>query len=104
MPFTTVSSLVTALLTELKKTYVTSDEVKDKKMRKRIKKTIEIVNSYHEMSNLIIKGNPFKHKKLSEHGDSVEADTNQAQAMQSVIEEENSEDTSSGSDVSSVYS
>ena len=28
-------------------------------MRKTIEKTIQIVNSYGELSNLIIKGNPF---------------------------------------------
>ena len=30
-------------------------------MRNNIKKTVEIVNSYPELSNLIIKNNPFRH-------------------------------------------
>ena len=50
---------MSAILTELKQTYVTAENQLDKKMRKTIEKTIQIVNSYGELSNLIIKGNPF---------------------------------------------
>ena len=38
---------------------MTAENKLDKKMRKTIEKTIQIVNSYGELSNLIIKGNPF---------------------------------------------
>ena len=34
-------------------------------MRKTIEKTIQIVNSYGELSNLIIKGNPFLEESKS---------------------------------------
>ena len=47
--FTTVVSLVTTLLTDLQRTYVIDSTKKDKKMRKRIQKSIEIINSYQEM-------------------------------------------------------
>jgi hypothetical protein len=42
--------------------------MKDRKMRKKIDKTIEIVNEHQEIANLIIKGNPFH--KHSHHKDS----------------------------------
>jgi len=57
--FTTVASLVSALLTDLERSYVTKETREDKKMRKRINKSIELINNYQELSNLIIKGNPF---------------------------------------------
>ena len=60
MPFMSVSHLLTAILTELKTEYVTEQTPKDKKMRSRIKLTIDLINSYSEISNLVIKGNPFK--------------------------------------------
>ena len=60
VPFTTVANLITALLSELKRAYVVSHNAKDKKMRKRIDKTIDIVNNQPEIANLIIKGNPFR--------------------------------------------
>jgi len=63
----TLANLVTALLLELSKTYVTEDSVKDKKMRKRIKQTSELINSYKEISNVMIKGNPFH--KSNQKGD-----------------------------------
>ena len=63
MPFMSVSHLLTAILTELKTEYVTEQTPKDKKMRSRIKLTIDLINSYSEISNLVIKGNPFKNIK-----------------------------------------
>ena len=69
MPFISVANLVSAILTELKQTYVTAENQLDKKMRKTIEKTIQIVNSYGELSNLIIKGNPFLDTKMSIGGD-----------------------------------
>lgn len=45
VPFTTVANLITALLTELKRNYIVSQDLRDKKMRKRINKTIDIVNN-----------------------------------------------------------
>ena len=68
VPFTTVANLVTALFMELQKTYVTGHTLRDKKMRKRIEKTVEIVNDHQEIANLIIKGNPFHNKHHSNSG------------------------------------
>ena len=59
-----MANFVTTLLTDLEKTYITGNEKIDKKMRKRINKSIEIINNYQEVSNLIIKGDPF-HKQHS---------------------------------------
>ena len=57
--FTTVADLITALLTELMQNYVVGNKMHDRKMRKRIDKTIDLVNSRQEIANLIIRGNPF---------------------------------------------
>ena len=65
VPFTTVANLVTAMLMELKRTYVTAPNTIDRKMRKRINRTIEIVNAQPEIANLIIKGNPFRQSRHS---------------------------------------
>jgi hypothetical protein len=65
-----MGNLVTAILTELRKTYVIGDEASDKKMRARILKTVSLINNYQEMSNMIIKRNPFhvQHKRKSGEG------------------------------------
>ena len=63
IPFMTVANLVTALFQELKREYVTEQTSKDKKMRNRINKSIELINGYSEISNLVITGNPFKNQK-----------------------------------------
>lgn len=57
--FTTVANIITALFMEVKKTYITGHALREKKMRQKIEKTIEIVNDHPEIANLIIKGNPF---------------------------------------------
>lgn len=44
--FTSLAKLMTALLSEINRTYVTSQTPKDKKMRKRINQTIALVNNY----------------------------------------------------------
>ena len=44
MSFTTVADIITALLTELMQSYVVGNKLDDRKMRKRIAKTIELVN------------------------------------------------------------
>ena len=54
-----MANLVTAVLSELERTYVVASSEKDKKMRRRIRKTVELVNSSGEMQNLLIKQNPF---------------------------------------------
>ena len=45
VPFTSLANLVSALLSELTKTYVTGLSAQDKWMRKRVDKTIDIINS-----------------------------------------------------------
>ena len=60
MPFMSMTNLLTALLNELKNEFVTEQSSKHKKMRSRIKQTIDLVSSYSEISSLVIKGNPFK--------------------------------------------
>ena len=67
VPFTTVANLVTALFMEVKRTYITGKTQQDKKIRKRIEKTIEIVNEHQEIANLIIKGNPFHRHHTHSH-------------------------------------
>ena len=59
VPFVTIADLVTALLNELMQSYVSGPTLEDRKMRKRIDKTIEIINSRQEIANMIIRGNPF---------------------------------------------
>jgi len=70
-PFTTVSNLLTVLLTDVQKQYITTDAAKDKRMRKRIKKSIEIINSLQEMSNLLIKRNPLKKSSTIRNSDTA---------------------------------
>ena len=55
-----MTNLLTALLNELKNEFVTEQSSKHKKMRSRIKQTIDLISSYSEISSLVIKGNPFK--------------------------------------------
>ena len=55
-----MTNLLTALLNELKNEFVTEQSSKHKKMRSRIKQTIDLISSYNEISSLVIKGNPFK--------------------------------------------
>ena len=64
--FTTVAHLLTALLTELRDNFVVEDNKKHERMRERIAQTMTMVNSYQELSNLIIKNNPYHstHKKV----------------------------------------
>ena len=57
--FISVAKLVTQLLKDLVKTYVTENTGKDKKMRKRIDKSIQIINNYQEMSTLLVKRHEF---------------------------------------------
>lgn len=54
---------------EVKRTYITGNTQQDKKIRKRISKTIEIVNEHQEIANLIIKGNPFHRHHTHSHKD-----------------------------------
>jgi len=70
IPFTTMGNLVTAILTELRKGYVHGESPTDRKMRNRIIKTISLINNYQEMSNMIIKRNPFHHHRKREQEDS----------------------------------
>ena len=65
-----MANLVTTLLTDLEKTYIQGNDKMDKKMRKRINKSIEILNNHQEVSNLIIKGDPFQRK----HGSGSRSD------------------------------
>lgn len=58
--FMSLSNLITALLSELAKTYVYGATEFDVSMRSKIAKTIEIVNNYQEVSQILIKGDPFK--------------------------------------------
>ena len=67
--FMTLADLITALLSELSNTYVTTDNSHDKKMRRKIKQTSELINSYKQISNVVLKGNPF-HKHNHGGGDS----------------------------------
>ena len=60
VPFMSMTNLLTALLNELKNEFVTEQSNKHKKMRHRIKQTIDLISSYSEISSLVIKGNPFK--------------------------------------------
>ena len=92
-----MANLITALLQEIEKTYVTKQTIRDKKMRRRIDKTIEIVNDHHEIANLIIKGNPFH----SHHARSVHAAAGDLEVPQTVKEEENEGDSMTESDLSS---
>ena len=62
MPFMSMTNLLTALLNELKHEYVTEQTPKHKKMRSRIKQTLDLISSFSEISSLVIKGNPFKRK------------------------------------------
>ena len=55
-----LSNLVTAMLSELAKTYVYGHTEFDVTMRSRIAKTIDIVNNYPAVSQILIKGDPFK--------------------------------------------
>jgi len=71
IPFTTMGNLVTAILTELRKNYVVGDSPRDKKMRTRIMKTVSLINNYQEMSNMIIKRNPFHLHRKREQDDSA---------------------------------
>ena len=48
------------MLSELAKTYVYGATEFDVTMRSRIAKTIEIVNNYPAVSQILIKGDPFK--------------------------------------------
>ena len=58
--FMSLSNLVTAMLSELAKTYVYGSTEFDVTMRSRIAKTIDIVNNYPAVSQILIKGDPFK--------------------------------------------
>ena len=58
--FMSLSNLVTAMLSELAKTYVYCQTEFDVTMRSRIAKTIDIVNNYPAVSQILIKGDPFK--------------------------------------------
>ena len=58
--FMSLSNLITALLSELAKSYVYGATEFDVSMRSKIAKTIEIVNNYQEVSQILIKGDPFK--------------------------------------------
>ena len=55
VPFMTLSNLITALLNDLQKIYIIGDAPIDVKMKKRIVRVQEIVNSYDQVSNLIVK-------------------------------------------------
>ena len=57
-----MANLVTTLLTDLEKTYIRGHDKIDKKMRKRITTSIDILNNNQEVSNLIIKNDPFQRK------------------------------------------
>ena len=57
--FISAAKLVTQLLKDLVKSYVTENTGKDKKMRKRVDKSIEIINNYQEMSTLLVKRHPL---------------------------------------------
>ena len=60
-------------------------------MRKTIEKTIQIINSYGEMSNLIIKGNPFL-EEVSIDGDS----SIHSNGVQSQSDSDNDDSSNSG--------
>ena len=53
--FTTLANLITALFNDLRNLYVTGDTPIDIKMRSRISRVQEIVNSQDEISNLLVK-------------------------------------------------
>ena len=57
--FMSLANLITALLNEITKHYMTGTSTLDKQMRYRINKTVEILNDYPELSNILIKGDPF---------------------------------------------
>ena len=50
---------------------MTGTNNRDRWMRKRINKTIDIINSQHELASLIIKDNPFHHRPNQNHPDTV---------------------------------
>ena len=58
--FMSLSNLITALLSDLAKKYVYGATDFDVSMRSRIAKTIEIINDYPAVSQILIKGDPFK--------------------------------------------
>ena len=60
LPFITIANLVTNLLEELMGIYVTNDSHQDKKMRRRVNHTIELINNRIELSNMMISNDPFK--------------------------------------------
>lgn len=57
--FMSLANLITALLDEITKHYVTGASALDKQMRFRINRTVEILNDYPELSNILLKGDPF---------------------------------------------
>lgn len=71
---TSAAKVISSLLSDIKTQYVSGDTHLDKKMRKRIEKTIAITNNYYEMQNILIKRNPFRHHKNthSKHSDCSE--------------------------------
>lgn len=64
-----IANLVTALLSELKNSWVTETNVRDKKMRSKIDTCLELINSKMELSRIMVRGDPFhhKHKKADAH-------------------------------------
>ena len=95
MPFTTVASLVTSLLNDIRSTYVIDESSRDRHMRRRIAKSIEIINGYQEISNLIIKGDPFHEKKHHPSNSNNLADKVRAEKVVPINEMEDSDMTSS---------
>ena len=117
VPFTTLANLVTALLKELQRVYVTNNTPQDKKMRSRINKSIEIINNHSEITNIIIKSNPFHHhhhhnkssarkSTVAQLGSMEDSPGNKItigqEPLKAVQENEESEELSSGSFSDSV--
>ena len=53
----TIPNLVTSLLSELKKTYVVGSTHRDKKMRDRIERVIQIVSTDSRLGGMIVQAN-----------------------------------------------
>ena len=98
--FMTLANVVTALLDEFQKEYVMADTPKDKKMRRKIRITEELINSSKEISNVMIKGNPFKKHS---HG-SVSGNKNVLDSSGSQVANLGDESVSSGSEDESIPS
>ena len=98
---TSAAIVISSLLSDIKKQYVSGDTHLDKKMRNRIEKTIAITNNYYEMQNILIKRNPFRHHKNtpSKHSDCSEIVENPHEAAELSDSDTSDSDNSNSTDL-----